>query len=250
MSKQWVLVRGIMSEAFHWGDFLPQLQAQFPADQFHTADILGNGRHFQHTTPLSLKKNIQALREQAPLSGKKILLGFSLGGMLALEWAHRHPDEVEAVILINCSLNNSPIYKRLQPLSLKNIFQSVMQKDMLRREEIIIRLTTAALPAARVQEVASAWGPRVHVHPVKPINFLWQMFVAAQVSQRRNPPAPVLVLASGKDRVVHPDCSHKIAKNWNIPLVKHPEAGHDLTLEDPHWVLTQVHNFLTTPRAT
>ncbi|NUN04370.1 MAG: alpha/beta hydrolase [Bdellovibrio sp.] len=246
MSKQWVLVRGIMSEAFHWGDFLPHLRAHFPTHQFHTADILGNGRQCKHTTPLSLNKNVQALREQAPAPGKKILLGFSLGGMLALEWAHRHPDEVEAVILINCSLNNSAIYKRLQPLSLKNIFQSAIQKDPLRREEIIIRLTTTALPADRVQQLAASWGPRVLEHPVKPINFLWQMFVAAQVTQRRTPPAPVLVLASEKDRVVHPDCSHKIAKKWDIPVIKHPAAGHDLTLEDPHWVLEQVQNFLKT----
>lgn len=71
MAKQWVLVRGIMSEAFHWWDFLPQLQARFPEDQFYTPDIIGNGRHFQHSTPISNLKNIKALREQVPAEGKK-----------------------------------------------------------------------------------------------------------------------------------------------------------------------------------
>ncbi|MDG0818119.1 alpha/beta hydrolase [Bdellovibrio sp. PAP01] len=242
--KQWVLVRGIMSEAFHWWDFLPQLQARFPQDQFHTADILGNGRHHQHSTPLNLKKNIHALREQVPAEGKKILLGFSLGGMLSLEWAHHHPDEVEAVILINCSLNNSPVYKRITPYSLKQIFHSSLQKDISRREEMIIRMTTSGIPQERIEQVASHWGPRGVEYPVKPINFLWQLFLAAQVPQRPTPPAPVLVLSSGKDKVVHPECSQKIAEVWNLPLVRHPEAGHDLTLEDPQWVLEQVERFV------
>ncbi len=241
--KQWVLVRGIMSEAFHWWDFLPQLQSRFPEDQFHTADILGNGRHFQFSTPINPSKNVQALREQVPSSGKKILLGFSLGGMLSLEWAHLHPEEVEAVILINCSLNNSAFYKRMTPYALKQIFQSALQKDTAKREEMIIRMTTTAVPQERVEHIAAHWGPRGIEYPVKPINFLWQIFLATQIPQRPTPPAPVLVLSSGKDRVVHPDCSEKIAQVWNLPLVRHPEAGHDLTLEDPEWVLAQVEKF-------
>ncbi|WP_374029341.1 alpha/beta fold hydrolase [Bdellovibrio bacteriovorus] len=233
-----------MSEAFHWWDFLPQLQERFPQDQFHTADILGNGRHFQHHTPISVRKNIQALRSQVPAEGKKILMGFSLGGMLSLEWAHHHPDEIEAIILINCSLSNSAFYKRITPYSLKHIFKSAMQKDLSRREQMILEMTTTGMPKERIQEIAMQWGPRGQEYPVKPINFLRQIMLASQIPQRPQPPAPVLVLSSGKDRVVHPDCSEKIAKTWNLPLVRHEEAGHDLTLNDPQWVIKQVSHFL------
>lgn len=243
MAKQWVLLRGMMSESFHWWDFLPQLQARFPDDQFHTPDILGNGRNYQHSTPLNLRKNVHALREQVPLEGKKILLGFSLGGMLSLEWAHYHPDEIEAVILINCSLSNSPFYKRMTPYSLIQILKSGLQKDTAKREEMIIRMTTSAVPQDVVAKIASQWGPRGKEYPVKPMNFLWQLFVAARIQQRPQPPAPVLVLSSGKDKVVNPDCSRKIAHVWNLPLIRHPDAGHDLTLEDPQWVIDQVERF-------
>lgn len=246
MSRQWVLIRGIMSEAFHWWDFLPQLQAHFPEDQFFTPDILGNGQQFQHSTPFSLSKNIHALRKQVPSAGKKILIGFSLGGMLSAEWAHQHPEEIEAVVLINCSFNNSAFHKRMTPYSLQQIFKSVLQKDISKREEMIIQMTTSQIPINKIKEIAIPWGARSIEFPVKPINFLWQLGVAAQIKQRPQPPAPVLVLGSAKDKVVHPECSKKIAQVWNLPLRNHPEAGHDLTLEDPQWVLKQVADFYST----
>ncbi|QDK38695.1 alpha/beta fold hydrolase [Bdellovibrio sp. NC01] len=245
MAKEWVLIRGIMSEAYHWWDFLPQMQAHFPEDTFHTADIMGNGKLCAHTTSLSIPKNIAVLREQVPAtSTKKILFGFSLGGMLALEWAHRHPEEVEAVVLLNVSLNNSPFYKRLRPSSFAQIFKSAFIKDLTARESMIVRMTTSNMADERVLEIAQNFGPRGVEYPVKPMNFLWQIGIASQIPQRQAPPAPVLVLNSALDKVVHPDCSKKIAEGWNLPLIVHPHAGHDLTLEDPQWVLEKVSHFV------
>jgi hypothetical protein len=36
-----------------------------------------------------------------------------------------------------------------------------------------------------------------------------------------------------------------IAQKWNVPLLVHPEAGHDLTLDEPSWVLTQAREFFS-----
>ena len=154
-----------MSESYHWWNFLPQLQERFPQDIFHTADILGNGRLNNHKTPLSLSKNIQALREQAPEHGKKILFGFSLGGMLALEWAHRHADEVAAVVLINTSLNNSPFYKRMTPYSFGRIFQSALQRDAHKQRAVKLRT-----PNTKFQELCILrWtmAPKSKLKPAK-----------------------------------------------------------------------------------
>lgn len=244
MSRQWVLIRGIMSESYHWWEFLPQLREQFPQDEFHTADILGNGRYYSYRTPLSVRKNIEALRSQAPQNGKKILVGFSLGGMLALEWAQLYSEEVEAVVLINASLNNSPFYKRITPYSISCILKSAFQKDRQKREESIIRMTTSQISEEVRLQIAKHWGARGLQYPVNPLNFLWQLGVATQIKQPPKPPTATLILSSSKDRVVHPDCSRKIASRWNLPLECHPEAGHDLTLEDPQWVLEKVCQFL------
>lgn len=250
MNKQWVLIRGIMSESFHWSDFLPQMKSCFPHDRIHTPDILGNGPLNQHLTPLSLHKNITALRDQVQSTSKKILFGFSLGGMLSLEWAYRHPEEVEALILINCSLRFSAFYKRITPYSLARILKSAMTKDLKEREKIILNLTTSGLPEERLSELVETWGLRGRQYPVKSINFFRQIVVASQISRKQPPPVPVLILSSRQDKVVHPDCSRKMAQYWNASTIYHPTAGHDLTLQDPQWVLDQVQRFLNSSVAT
>jgi len=242
-SRQWVLVRGIMSEAFHWWNFIDLLQAQFPNDKISTADILGNGELNNHRTPLKIKANIQGLKAQAP-SGKKILVGFSLGGMLSLEWAYAHPEEVEALVLINCSLNNSKFYERLKPSSFKNIVKLSLESDLIEREKHTLRMTTSLLTEDQMTEIARHWGPRGVQYPVKSMNFVRQSLLAAQMSQKSAPPAPTLILSSKNDKVVDPICSVRIANQWKLTNHLHPAAGHDLTLDDPAWALGKINDFL------
>lgn len=239
MQRDWVLIRGIMSESFHWWDFLPLLQQAFPNDVFHNVDILGNGQNNHLYTPLSIKKNIEGLREQLSNHSPKIVLGFSLGGMLALEWAHHFPNEIEQVILLNSSLNNSKVYDRITPFSLKEIFKSSLQKNMTDREKVILRMTTT-LPENEISIIAEKWGNRAAEVPVKSINFINQLILASQIRQRATPPCKVTILAAANDKVVNPHCSKIISNKWNLPLHLHPDAGHDLTLEDPQWVLDHI----------
>lgn len=248
MSNQWVLIRGIMSESFHWWDFIPLLNKQFPRDHFYTADILGNGQSCHLKTPLCIKKNITHLRGQAPKKGKKILLGFSLGGMLSLEWAHHHPEDVKAIVLINCSFNNSPFYQRLTPYSVSKIIKSALIKDHHAREEMILHLTTSNLSPQKRKLVAQHWGERGLAYRVKPMNFFRQLYIASKIQQRATQKAPVLILSSSQDKVVHPECSQRIAHKWNLELHTHPYAGHDLTLDDPQWVLEKLQDFVSYPK--
>jgi len=48
------------------------------------------------------------------------------------------------------------------------------------------------------------------------------------------------VLVSEQDQLVSADCSHAIARQWDVPIQVHPSAGHDLTLDDGPWVVQQV----------
>jgi hypothetical protein len=45
---------------------------------------------------------------------------------------------------------------------------------------------------------------------------------------------------------VDPDCSREIAHRWGCPLAVHPQAGHDLPLDDGPWVLATVRDWLAT----
>ena len=72
-------------------------------------------------------------------------------------------------------------------------------------------------------------------------NTLRQLAAAARYRWSGSAPAqPVLVLRSAGDRLVDPACSQRIAEAWRAGLLTHPDAGHDLPLDDGPWLAAQV----------
>jgi predicted alpha/beta hydrolase family esterase len=57
------------------------------------------------------------------------------------------------------------------------------------------------------------------------------------------PTLPILILASTKDRMVNVKCSRTIAKAWKAEIIEHPTAGHDLSADDPEWIVTKLKDF-------
>jgi hypothetical protein len=54
----------------------------------------------------------------------------------------------------------------------------------------------------------------------------------------------VLLLRSLQDRLVNPVCSERMAEQWDWPVRTHPEAGHDLPLDDADWVIKQIQDWI------
>ena len=61
---------------------------------------------------------------------------------------------------------------------------------------------------------------------------------------------PLLLLAGAGDRLVDPACSRRLARTWQVPLLEHAQAGHDLPLDDPDWVAHQASLFFSRPAAS
>jgi len=239
-----VLIRGIMSSSLHWWEFLPLLRESLPNFHVHTPDILGNGTKHLHLTPLSPKKNVHGLKEQVRTQGKKVLIGFSLGGMLAVEWAQLHPGEVAGIILINSSLTGSPFWRRFTPGSFFRVLATGLHRDIKKREEKVLSMTTH-LRHKDLPEIAKIFTSIENKHPTQAINFIRQLYVATQISMHnQKPDVPILIINSKQDKIVHPSCSHKISKNWNLDLKIHETGGHDLSLDDPTWVISNIQVWL------
>ena len=49
-----------------------------------------------------------------------------------------------------------------------------------------------------------------------------------------------LLLASRGDRLVHWKCSAALEQRWQWTLKLHPDAGHDLIIDDPDWIIHQL----------
>jgi pimeloyl-ACP methyl ester carboxylesterase len=171
------------------------------------------------------------------------LLSLSLGSMMAVSWASRYPRECQALVLINTSLRPwSPFYARMRPSSWP-IALRLLASSGYARERAILELTSAR--AAERSDLIPAWMAYAQECPVSRRNALRQLLAAARFSCRERPAVPLLLLAGGDDRLVHPRCSQTLARAWNADFALHPSAGHDLPLDDGDWVTQAVRRWLT-----
>jgi pimeloyl-ACP methyl ester carboxylesterase len=169
------------------------------------------------------------------------LLAMSLGAMIAIAWASDHPNDVAGAVLINTSVGGPhPFYRRLRPGAWWRLIgialPGLTDAD---RESAILRLTSEARARSKV-----AIPLRVAYRRERPValrNVLRQLIAAARFqAPGRAPLAPLLVLSGARDRLVDPTCSRRLARAWHTAYAEHPDAGHDLALDDPAWVVEQV----------
>ena len=84
------------------------------------------------------------------------------------------------------------------------------------------------------------WTSESATHPMELENFFRQLWAANAYTFPVRAPVPSFLLASANDHFVNVSCSKTLADAWNCPLQIHPWAGHDLTLDDPEWVLEKL----------
>lgn len=110
-----ILIHGLAASLFDWVDLLPALARSGYAG--HALDLLGHGASYK---PAKLEDyhiekvfdHFSAWLEQLEIAAPLILVGHSLGGYLAMEYALRRPQRVRALVLV------SPFYslQQLPPL--------------------------------------------------------------------------------------------------------------------------------------
>lgn len=105
--RPWILLRGLMRETRHWGEFPQVLATYLPTAEIVMLDLPGNGSLHLRRSPDYVHDMVEACRGQLQERGiapPYNLLALSLGAMVACDWATRHPDEIEKAVLINTSL--------------------------------------------------------------------------------------------------------------------------------------------------
>lgn len=244
----WVLLRGLGREARHWGDFPETFAAALgePAIDILTPDLPGNGRKYQESSPASVETMMEACRRDLCEQGRAPpyqLLALSLGGMVALAWARRYPEECSAVVLMSSSLRpHNPFYQRLRPGAWP-VLLKLLLAEPARRERAILELTSADPAACR--QVLPDWLAYARECPVSRRNTLRQLFAAARFNLPEKPAVPLLILVGGGDRMVDPRCSETLARAWGVDFARHPTAGHDLPLDAGAWVARAVADWMT-----
>ncbi len=242
----WVLLRGLARGSGHWGEFPDVLQRLLPRARLTRLDIAGNGARYRERSPVRIESIAADCREtlarRAPSDpGPIVLLALSMGAMVAIEWARAHPDQIQGCVLINTSLRPfSPAYRRLNPSSLVALIATLRpRRSATAIEQSVLERTSRICiqPDSTIRQ----WVRLRQSEPVSRANACRQVLAAARYHAPSRPPGqPLLLLASRRDALVDSRCSQDIASRWGVPIDWHPEAGHDLPLDDPHWVAARV----------
>ncbi|QUJ70326.1 alpha/beta hydrolase (plasmid) [Photobacterium sp. GJ3] len=249
-----ILLRGLLREQRHWGDFVRQLKLKFPFRTVIALDLAGNGQRFLESSPATVSAMVDDLHQQlhflharqleipgAPDAGTYDLLAISMGGMIALEWARLYPEEVKSLVLLNTSDGKqSPFYKRLRWQQYPKILRLMFSQPSVQEAEIL-KMTSNMFPDD--PDILRSWLKWRKECPTERKNLLRQLNAAATFRYKDVPDKPVLLLASQHDELVDISCSQLLAEHWRCPLHVHPSAGHDLPLDDPEWVCRLALNF-------
>jgi pimeloyl-ACP methyl ester carboxylesterase len=248
----WILLRGLTREQGHWGHFRHQfLQALPEGDVVLTPDLPGNGVLHDTESPTRVEDMVESVRHTLLAQGQHApyhVVAMSLGAMVTVAWAHAYPHEVAHCVLINTSLRPiSPFWHRLRPRNYPRIFKLLLGKPSADDWERAIMAMTTRHPANPAQTLAHWLSLRAQ-HPVSTRNGLRQLWAATRYrAPPQRPPVPTLILNSLGDQLVNPACSAELAQRWQLPLFKHPTAGHDLPLDAAPWVVAQIQSWLASP---
>lgn len=243
-SRTWILLRGLAREKGHWGPFVSQFQSAFPGDEILPIDFPGVGEFKDEVSPRTMDGIFKFVRARAVERTKAqtqfYLVAVSLGGMVAMEWLRSRPEDLGGAVLINTSVSSlSPFYYRLRWQvwgKFAGLLATTSPRDREKAlTEILINSVTAREKALPI------WNRLANERPIKASTFLHQLLAAAQF---KNIPfdtkVPVLLLSGLGDRLVDPSCSFLLHDKTRWPMEKHPWGGHDLTWDDPDWILNHI----------
>jgi pimeloyl-ACP methyl ester carboxylesterase len=249
----WILLRGLTRETRHWGRLPDALRDALGGARLLLIDLPGNGEFAHLHAPATVAEMVGFIRNaalQTGVPGPYRVLAMSLGGMVATDWAQRHPGEVERLVLINTSMRPfSRVHERLRPSAWPGLLDVAAHwSDARRAERGIHRLT-----CNQVENLGGdldGWCGIRRTAPVSRSNALRQLWAAARFTAAAAAPrCPLLILSSRADRLVNPVCSAKLAAAWGAMHYEHSWAGHDLPHDDPAWTAEQVRTWLEQAQA-
>lgn len=247
-SVQWIFLRGLSREHRHWGDFPSVFKQYFPEANILTPDLAGNGIHYRITSPSTItgimefvRNDIKKQNVQLPIN----ILALSMGAMVAVEWMKHYPDECCTGVLINTSIKGiNPFKHRLRPENYSRIIKDILfYRDLISKEQCIFQLTSNHIE--HQQQIIDNWIRYAQDCPVSRLNIIRQLIAASRYrAPEQKPEQPLLLLRSLSDHLVNPESSQVISRHWHLPLDTHPDAGHDLPLDDANWVCKHIKSWL------
>ncbi len=240
-----ILLRGLAREAAHWLHFPQQLQHSLGSGwNIHCIDFPGCGMHYQESALNSIQQMTDYARAQLielNITQPVYVIGISMGGMVALNWAQLFPAQIAGVALINSSAGDHPLYWRLRPSAWPAIIAALLL-PIYWRERLVLRHVSNDHDnfAAHLQH----WLVIQQQRPVSRTTIVTMLSAAAGFRPQADCPVPGLIIASENDRFVSCLASRNLAQRFNWPIRIHPTAGHDIPMDATPWLEKQIVQWL------
>lgn len=245
-TTHWLLLRGLGRLRQHWHDFPDHLHRAGVALHVDAIDLPGVGDAHRETCPLNIPAITERVRQRFAKTRAHTgdqrwgVIALSLGGMVALDWCERHPDDFARCVVINTSsaADAHPL-RRLRPAMLAALPRLLANRAPRKRERVILELTTAR-PDHAADRFLDDRAALAAEHGTPTIAILRQLFAAARYQGPARAPVPTLVLAAAADRLCDPLCSRRLAIRLCTEFREHPWGGHDLPIDDSPWLAQQI----------
>jgi pimeloyl-ACP methyl ester carboxylesterase len=243
---KWIILRGLGRESAHWLEFGELLSRN--SEQVMSLDLPGAGLRNKEKSPITIsgiteKVRSEFLEKKNEFEKDWNLLGISLGGMVALDWVARYPYDFQNLVVINTSSKDTgPIWQRLTAFGWYKMIQAMAMRDLRQREKAILEMVSNLRKndhALLDQLVEIAKG-----RPISTENLARQLMASANFMAPEKVKIPTLILASLKDHMVDVRCSKMLAEHLGAQIKFHPDAGHELTMDDPRWVMERLEEFV------
>ncbi|MDZ7924275.1 MAG: alpha/beta hydrolase [Marinagarivorans sp.] len=252
-----ILLRGLGRESAHWGDFPEQLKRYLDEQlkthtecdkqgiTIYSIDLPSCGEFHQQAACKTIAEMTEHARDtfnrKKNASPKTLLIGLSMGGMVALDWSQRYPQEITYVVLINSSLGTQPLHWRIKLHAWPIAFAALLA-PLKWREYWMLKLVSNDKKNQREQ--LKNWLYIQQQRPVSRCHLMQLLIAAARFKPLKTSLKNGLIITSQQDQLVSSRCSHAIAAQYQWPLLQHPSAGHDLPMDAPEWLCKHLSTWL------
>lgn len=242
----YLFLRGLSRNQFHW--YEKETYQDILQNEVHFLDLPGFGLSQKKLSPTNIRGIRRKLQDdwrhysmKLDPNSKKVIVGMSLGGLVAMNWAWVSP-EWDALVMMNSSVSDlSWPWQRLNPKAYLPFIKSVIRDNNQGWEETIFNITCNDVK--NKESIIKDWVQNRETYPPKKFNIFNQLNAASGFKSPKNMETPGLILTSTRDRLVSFRCSKAIAKKFNYQIEISRTAGHDLSVDAKDWMLNHIKNF-------
>ena len=234
-----VLLQGLGLSSRYWFDAPDRLLAKDPSRRVVLIDNRGTGKSgrppalgWPPWTVAAMADDVAAVLEDAKIP-RAIVVGISMGGMIAQHLALRHPDKVEGMVLLATSPGIG-LAGPARPGALALLMTLPLGGSRASRNLVRLLLPEAKWASAR--EIFRDWPSVMRDDPTPPATFAAHLFAASTHytgAELGRIGCPVVVAAGTSDVLIPSKNAERLAKRIpNAELVLVEGAGHALIAED------------------